>query len=129
MDVLAAIGWHVLERFRFGDSLAISPHGLGIAAGYLAGSWVFLYEGRKRGYPEDAINSIIFWALVGTVIGSRLGYVFTHLSEFKSLEDVLHIERGGLSQLGGVVGAILISYVVVRRRRHRDLGRCLPQRS
>jgi phosphatidylglycerol---prolipoprotein diacylglyceryl transferase len=116
MDLLAAIGWQVLDRFRLGDGFAISPHGLGIAVGYLAGSYVFLHEARKRGYPEDAVNSIIFWALVGTVIGSRLGYVFTHLSEFDSPSEVIRIWEGGLSQLGGVVGAIMLSYVVVRRR-------------
>ena len=112
---IAAIGWEVLDRFRFGGGFAISPHGVGIALGYLAGASVFLFESRRRGYPEAAASSIVFWALVGTVVGSRLGYVFTHLSEFRSVEDVLAVYRGGLSQLGGVVGAIMVSYVVVRR--------------
>jgi phosphatidylglycerol---prolipoprotein diacylglyceryl transferase len=42
--------------------------------------------------------------------------VFTHLSEFNSLWDVLAVYRGGLSQLGGVVGAIMATYVVIRRQ-------------
>lgn len=116
METIAAIGWEVLDRFRFGGDFAISPHGLGIAVGYLAGSIVFLTEGRKRGYPDDAINAIVFWALVGTIIGSRLGYVLTHLSEFDDAAEVFAVWRGGLSQLGGVVGAVIVSYLVVRRR-------------
>ena len=32
----AAISWKVLDRFRFGSRFAISPHGVGIAMGYLA---------------------------------------------------------------------------------------------
>jgi phosphatidylglycerol:prolipoprotein diacylglycerol transferase len=115
--LLASIGWKVLDRFHFGSRFALSPHGLGIAAGFLAGSYVFTYEARKRGYPEESYNSIILWALIGTIVGSRLGYVFTHLSEFKSVGDVLAIYRGGLSQLGGVVGAILVGYFVIRRYR------------
>src|SRR5213080_581384 len=113
----AAIGWRVIDRFHFGSRFAISPHGLGIAMGFLAGSYVFTHEARKRGYPEESYNSIILWALIGTIVGSRLGYVFTHLSQFKSVGDVLAIYRGGLSQLGGVVGAVLASYFVIRRRR------------
>ena len=35
-----AIGWPVLDRFRFGDSFAISPHGLFIAIGFLIGAWL-----------------------------------------------------------------------------------------
>ena len=117
LAMTAAIGWKVIDRFHLGSRFAISPHGLGIAMGFLAGSYVFTHEARKRGYPEESYNSIILWALIGTIVGSRLGYVFTHLSQFKSVGDVLAIYRGGLSQLGGVVGAVLASYFVIRRRR------------
>jgi phosphatidylglycerol:prolipoprotein diacylglycerol transferase len=113
---IASIGWKVIDRFHFGSQFAISPHGLGIAVGFLAGSYVFTYEAGKRGYPEESYNSIILWLLIGTIVGSRLGYVFTHLSEFKDWTDVFKIYQGGLSQLGGVVGAIMAGYVVIRRR-------------
>jgi phosphatidylglycerol---prolipoprotein diacylglyceryl transferase len=112
---VASVSWKILDRFRIGSQFAISPHGVGIAMGFLAGSAVFLYESRKRGYSERIANAILVWALIGAVAGSRLGYVFTHLSEFNSLGDVLALYRGGLSQLGGVVGAVLLSYLIVRR--------------
>ena len=35
-----AIGWPVLDRIRFGDAFAISPHGLFIAIGFLVGAWL-----------------------------------------------------------------------------------------
>ena len=115
ISLVAAIGWKVLDRVHFGKSLAISPHGVGIAVGYLFGTLVFAREARKRGYPEEVSGSIAFWALIGTIIGARAGYVFTHLSEFHSVRDVLAIYRGGISLLGGIFGAILVSAVVVRR--------------
>src|SRR5439155_11013073 len=115
---LAALSWKVLDRFHIGGSFALSPHGLGIAMGFLAGAWIFMYEAPKRGYPEDASSSVIFWALIGTLVGARLGYVFTHLSEFHRVVDVLAIYKGGISQLGGVVGAIVaICLLVVRPRK------------
>jgi phosphatidylglycerol:prolipoprotein diacylglycerol transferase len=115
--LLASIGWEVIDRFHFGSRFALSPHGLGIAAGFLAGSYVFTYEARKRRYPEERYNSIILWALIGTIIGARLGYVFTHLSEYHNPANILKIYQGGLSQLGGVAGAILVCYFVIRRYR------------
>jgi len=114
---LASVSWEVIDRFHFGSRFALSPHGLGIAVGFLAGAYVFVNrEGPRRGFSEETSNSIVFWALIGTIIGSRLAYVITHLSEFDSIGDVLAIYRGGLSQLGGVVGAILACVPVVRRK-------------
>jgi len=112
---LASISWKVLDRFRFGSHFAISPHGVGIAVGFLAGSFVLGLEARKRGYSEEAVGTILFWALIGTIIGSRVAYVFTHLSEFTNVVSVLEIYKGGLSLIGGIVGAMIASYFVVRR--------------
>jgi phosphatidylglycerol---prolipoprotein diacylglyceryl transferase len=113
--LLASIGWKVIDRFHIGSRFAISPHGVGIAVGFLAGAYVFTHEARKRGYPEESYNSILTAVLIGTIVGSRLGYVFTHLSEFHNPLDILKVYQGGLSQLGGVVGAVLFGYVVIRR--------------
>src|SRR5439155_13832670 len=110
-----------LDRFRIGTSFAISPHGLGIAIGYLAGAAIFLRESRKRGYPEEVASSVIFWALIGTIVGARVAYVITHLSDYQRFTDVLAIWRGGISQLGGVVGAIIVSAIVVRRANRRGI--------
>jgi phosphatidylglycerol:prolipoprotein diacylglycerol transferase len=113
---LGAIGWKVLDRMHlFGDRLALSPHGLGIAIGFLAGSYIFLYESRKRGLSEQDASTIPFYALIGTLIGTRLAYVLTHLSEYHNLGDVLAIWRGGLSLLGGIIGAIIVCLPLVRR--------------
>jgi phosphatidylglycerol:prolipoprotein diacylglycerol transferase len=119
MDAIAplgAIGWKVLDRFHvFGDKLALSPHGLGIAIGFLTGSYIFLAEARKRGMSEQDASAIPFYALIGTLIGTRLAYVLTHLSQYHNIGDVLAIWRGGLSLLGGIVGAIIACLPLIRR--------------
>jgi phosphatidylglycerol:prolipoprotein diacylglycerol transferase len=113
---LAAIGWKVLDRFHlFGDNVALSPHGLGIAIGFLTGSYIFLFEARKRGMSEQDASAIPFYALIGTLVGTRLAYVFTHLSQYHSIGDVLAIWRGGLSLLGGIIGAIIACLPLIRR--------------
>ena len=76
---VAAIGWPVLDRIRFGDSfahLAARPlhrdrlHDRGVAA--RAGSV------PRGAISAEEVNAIAFWSLIGAIIGSRLFYVIAH---------------------------------------------------
>ena len=116
MDPLAVIGWPVLDRIG-----PVSPHGLGIALGYLAGSWWMLREGRKRGLNEDHVGTILLWALIGAIVGARFFYVIGHLDDFESFVDMLKIWEGGISLIGGIAGAVMLAYPFMRRFNYRFL--------
>jgi phosphatidylglycerol:prolipoprotein diacylglycerol transferase len=120
VNLLGVIGWPILDRIRLGP-VAVSPHGLGIAAGYLAGSWWMLREGRKRGLAEEHVGTILLWALVGAIFGARFFYVLGHFSEFESIGEMLAIWRGGISLIGGITGAIIFAVPVMRRYGYRFL--------
>jgi phosphatidylglycerol---prolipoprotein diacylglyceryl transferase len=120
VDTLAAIGWPVLDRVRLGP-LAISPHGVGIAIGYLLGAWWMLRIGRRRGMSEEHLGTIVVWALVGAIVGARFFYVLGHVSEFDGLVDMLAVWRGGISLIGGIVGAMIFTYPIMRRFGYRFL--------
>jgi prolipoprotein diacylglyceryl transferase len=115
LHVLAVIGWRVLDRFHVGGAFAISPHGVGIAIGYLCGSLIFMHEGPKRGVSEEQVSSLVLWGLIGSIIGARVGYVLAHLNQFHSVVDVLAVYRGGISLVGGIIGWLVASIPVVRR--------------
>jgi phosphatidylglycerol:prolipoprotein diacylglycerol transferase len=119
LALMASIGWPVLDRFRFGGSFAISPHGLFIAIGFMIGASLLARMATRRGIDEEHIQSIIFWCLVGAIIGSRFFYVLAHFSEFDNLGQMLAIWRGGISLLGGIAGAILINVHRLRRYGYR----------
>ena len=97
---LASVGWPVLDRFRFGDAFAISPHGLGIAIGFMIGGWLLGRIGVRRGVAPEHISTMLFWALIGAIVGSRVAYVIAHLSEFASPLEWLYVWKGGISLLG-----------------------------
>jgi phosphatidylglycerol---prolipoprotein diacylglyceryl transferase len=120
VDILAVIGWPVLDRIHLGP-LAISPHGIGIAAGYLLGALFMVREGRKRGFSDEHLGTILFWALVGAIFGARFFYVVAHFSEFESFLDMLAIWRGGISLIGGIFGAMAFAYPFMRRSGYRFL--------
>jgi phosphatidylglycerol---prolipoprotein diacylglyceryl transferase len=119
LALLGSIGWPVLDRFRFGGSFAISPHGLFIAIGFMIGAMLLTRLATRRGINEDHIQTIIFWCLVGAIIGARLFYVLAHFSEFDNLGQMLAIWRGGISLLGGIAGAILINVHRLRKYGYR----------
>lgn len=116
---LASVGWPVLDRFRFGDSIAISPHGLGIAVGFMVGAWLFTKLAVRRGVPVEAANSVVFWSLIGAVVGARVAYVIAHVSEFESPLEWVQIWKGGISLLGGIAGATIANAVNIKRRAYR----------
>jgi phosphatidylglycerol:prolipoprotein diacylglycerol transferase len=135
---LASVGWPVLDRIRFGDSIAISPHGLGIAVGFMIGASVLTRIAPPRFCPDDGTlapdelaerraevraeyEKMLFWALIGTIIGARLFYVIAHFSEFDGIGDMLAVWRGGISLLGGIAGAILINVPRMRGYGYRFL--------
>jgi phosphatidylglycerol---prolipoprotein diacylglyceryl transferase len=115
LPALASIGWPILDRVHLGSRFAISPHGVGIAVGFLFGAWILGREAQRRGVLLDHVNQMVFWALIGAVVGARLFYVIAHWSDFSSVADALAIWRGGISLLGGIAGAILVNLPLIRR--------------
>jgi phosphatidylglycerol:prolipoprotein diacylglycerol transferase len=115
------LAWEILPRIPIGP-LAISPHGIGIAVGYLAGAQIMVRRARSRGGPDEGdLWNVVFYALIGAIVGARVGYVAGHLSEVTDGgADVLGVFRvweGGISLLGGITGGILgaLPYVLHKR--------------
>jgi len=105
--LLASISYPTLVRIHLGP-LAISPHGIGIAVGFLLGARAMLWESRKRGISDDDVYRMLTRAAMGAIVGARLVYVVNHWSEFYSGTPLyaLKVWEGGLSLLGGILGAI-----------------------
>jgi phosphatidylglycerol---prolipoprotein diacylglyceryl transferase len=116
--VLGSIGWPILDRVHLGGDFAISPHGVGIAVGFLFGAWILGRERQRRGVSLEHVNQMVFWALIGAIVGARLFYVIAHWSEFDNIGDALAIWRGGISLLGGIAGAVLLNLPLMRRYRY-----------
>ncbi len=75
------LAWTILPRINIGP-LAISPHGIGIAVGFLLGAQLMVRRARRFGGPdENDIWNCLFWALLGSMVGARVGYVLGHFSQ------------------------------------------------
>ena len=115
MGVLAVLSYDPLVHVRIGP-LSLSPHGIGIALGFVIGARLMLPEARRKGIAEDDVYALLVRAAIGSIIGARLAYVVNHLGDYDSPLDVLKVWEGGISLLGGFFGAILLAMPEMRRR-------------
>jgi phosphatidylglycerol:prolipoprotein diacylglycerol transferase len=114
--VLGAISYDPLVHIELGP-LNISPHGIGIAAGFLLGASIFLPRTRRMGIHDDEIYPLLTRAAVGAIIGARVAYAINHASDFDNPLEVFKVWEGGISLLGGFFGAILLAMPGMRQRR------------
>ena len=114
--MLGAISYDPIVRIELGP-VSVSPHGLGIALGFLVGARVMLPRSRAKGIPDELVYPLFTLAAIGAILGARLAYVLNHAGEYDSPIEVLQIWRGGISLLGGFFGAVLLAMPKIRRSR------------
>lgn len=90
---------------------------LGVAV--LLCAWGFGKDASKKGIPKDAAYDLLFWTVVGGIIGARIFYVILYRDYFSASPlEVLMVNRGGLAWQGGFLGGILAGTVWCKRRGH-----------
>lgn len=111
--MLAAISYDPIVRIELGP-LSISPHGLGIAVGFLLGARLMLPLARAKGMVDEVTYPLFTRAAIGALIGARLAYVANHLASYGSPFEVIQVWRGGISLVGGIIGAIVAALPRIR---------------
>src|SRR3954463_11911552 len=114
--MLAAISYDPIVHVKLGP-LSISPHGVGIAVGFLLGARLMLPEAKRKGIDEDTVYSLLTRAAIGAIVGARIAYVINHAGDYNSVVDALKVWQGGISLLGGIFGAIIAALPKMRRDR------------
>lgn len=95
--------------------LEIKSYGLMLATAFVVGYFVAQSRARKRNVDQAVLLDLVFYILLSAIIGSRVFYVLTHLGEFAARPmAVFYIWEGGLSMLGGVVLALVVSWFFLK---------------
>jgi len=93
---------------------------------YLAGFGLAWWLGRRRihagylpGVTDAAFGDLMFYGMVGVVLGGRTGYVlFYNLQEYIAHPmNILRVWEGGMSFHGGLLGVMLATLLWARKHR------------
>ena len=105
--------------FRIGD---FGPrwYGLSYVASALVAFWLYRRL-AQRGYTDlkpDKVADFITWTgLFGVLLGGRLGWIVFY--GFKERHEnplwLVEVWKGGMSSHGGILGLVLVTYVLSRR--------------
>ena len=113
------INWNVNpELFKIGF-FSIRYYGLIYVLGFII-TFFYLNYLRKKSKLElskDQIYDLIFYLVIGVVLGARIFEVLVWQPGyyFKNLSQILAIWNGGMSFHGGLIGALLAAYMFSKK--------------
>ncbi|MFW0777593.1 MAG: prolipoprotein diacylglyceryl transferase [Rickettsiales bacterium] len=107
--------------------LAIRWYSLAYVGGILLGWWVLARELAVRplqNLNKKAFDDMIVWAVLGIILGGRLGYVFFYKPDYYLFHplEILYVWEGGMSFHGGFLGFVLAFYLFCKKHKVRFLA-------
>ncbi len=90
-------------------SFAVTWHGIFSVLGILAAAWLGARVISRDGIPADRIYDAAVWMVIVGLIGARLMFVWENYGRLFAARPIaiFYINEGGISQWGGLFGAIL----------------------
>ena len=104
--------------------LRVHWYGLMYLLGFIVAWWLGrrrVRAGRLPGVDEDGFGDLLFYGLIGVIVGGRLGSVlfYDFNTYLHNPLQVLKVWEGGMSFHGGLIGVLVASWLWSRRhRRH-----------
>lgn len=99
--------------------LALRWYGLMYLGGFLLGSfWIGkLAPGRGLNFSKHRLSDLVFYVVLGVILGGRLGYVLFYNAAFfiEHPLKVFAVWEGGMSFHGGLLGVVLATLLFCRR--------------
>ncbi len=87
----------------------IKVWGLLVAVAFIVSILLAAREAKKKKFNIQEFYDVVFFLVLGALIGSRIGYIVEYWYELSSFWDVFKIWQGGMSIWGGILGAILFT--------------------
>jgi len=99
--------------------LSVRYYGIAYAIGFLLAYFYLRYHIKKGllKLTEDQLDKYFLWLIIGVVFMARLFEVFIYNAPyyFQHLSEMYRIWDGGMSFHGGLVGAIIVTYLFCRK--------------
>lgn len=101
--------------FRLGP-IRICTYGLMIAIGFLSAIAIIVYTAKRESLNTERLIDLAFFVILSGIVGARLLYVIMNLPEYlRSPLKIINITEGGLVIYGGIIAALIITIILIRR--------------
>jgi len=99
-----------IGRFR------IYSYGFMLAVAFFVGIVIAARRAENRGLSKDIIYDLSAVIIICAVLGSRALYILTHRENYHSLLDMVALWQGGATYYGGMLLALLGSWLFTRMK-------------
>lgn len=98
--------------------ITIYTFGLVVAIAFLAGLWFSLREAKRKGINKSVVEGLVFYIMLGGIIGSRILHVFLDWSFYsKDFLSIFKLWDGGLTFYGGFIGAVIAAFIYMQNKK------------
>lgn len=112
----------VLIEIPIFGGFRIYTYGILIAAAFLSGILWTVREAKRADIPKEKIFDLSFYIVLAALAGSRLFYIFVDAPRYlRNPLEILKIWEGGLVFYGGLIGAMLASFLYMKKHGMRFL--------
>lgn len=106
------------------DIFSIGPfiirwYGLLFALSFIIGYQIMYVIFKKESKPDAILNDLVWYMIIGTVLGARLGHCFFYNPAYYIANplEILQVWKGGLASHGAAIGILLSLYIFVRKHK------------
>lgn len=90
-------------------------YGIIISFGFMVAVFLGMRNCKRFGIEQEQVLDIVLWGAPSGIIGARLYYVIFNWHEFGGdILKIINIRTGGLAVYGGLIGALISSYIYCR---------------
>ncbi len=122
--IFSQVIWNVSpELVAFTDSYAIRWYGVLFSLGYIVAYFILLQAFKKEKIPQIVLEKLTLAAIVGGVVGARLGHCFFYepMRYIHNPIEILYVWHGGLASHGGAIGVLIAFWFVIRKMEYSYL--------
>lgn len=114
------IEWNISPEIVALGPLSLRWYGILFASSFVIGYKIMFDIYKQEGRSEKDLNDLVWYMVIGTVLGARLGHCLFYNPEFYLTNplEILKIYRGGLASHGAAVAIPLSIYLFAKRRKN-----------
>ncbi|NOX64697.1 MAG: prolipoprotein diacylglyceryl transferase [Chlorobi bacterium] len=120
--MLATITWSISPEIISFGPIHIRWYGLLFATSFIIGFKIMEWIYKKEKKNLDDLNDLIWYMILGTVIGARLGHVLFYNPGFYLTHpiEILMVWKGGLASHGAAIGILTAIYLYSKKKKDQS---------